>query len=233
MLAQARSSCDASPTSATPSNITLDLIHQLFTLFKEQVIGELNTIKAQLTVQGEYIDRLETYSRRNCILLHGVPEGEAKTEEQCLTAATGIFRTKLALNIAPPAIDRAHRLGPPRSGDTRPRPIIVKFKAYFDKRAVYTSKKLLKGQPLSISESLTKTRLSLMKRARDHFSMSRVWTSDGKVIVKVEGREHLCTVTTSRELDALIAAHPAPHTDTRPPLAHVNTRRGPAHVTSS
>lgn len=200
---------------------TIDLIQNLFSLFRGQVMGELSNIKAQIQAQGEHLDRLETYSRRNCILVHGIPEDQAKTEQECLQAATSLFNTKLRVNIATNQLDRAHRLGPPRSGSSpRPRPIIVKFRAYFDKKAVYSSKKALKGDACTITESLTRTRITILKRAREHFHLSRVWTSDGKIVVKVDGQERLATLSTHRELEALIAAHPSPaaigQTTTRP-----------------
>lgn len=232
--------------SSSQPNVALDLIQNLFVLFKEQVMGEINLIHARQVLQDEKLDSLETYSRRNCILVHGIPEDQARSEEECLTAATGMFSSKLGLNIPSNAIDRAHRLGPKRTQTNgsdrppRPRPVIVKFKAYYDKRAVFTNKRKLKGQTFSISESLTKSRLALLKRAREHFSAGMVWTSDGKVLIKIEGQSSLKTVTTTRELDALIASFPTPHpaaghmrpsphaTLTIPTssLANVTTKRG-------
>ncbi|KAL1454505.1 hypothetical protein WDU94_010745 [Cyamophila willieti] len=125
-----------------------------------------------------------------------------------------LLQRKLQVAIEPSALDRAHRLGPPRTGTSvRPRPVIVKFKAYFDKKAVFGAKSKLKGQKFLITESLTKTRHILLKKAKEHFSNNRTWTSDGKVVVKVEGEQNLKTLASHRELLALISAHPTPHPD--------------------
>uniref|UniRef100_A0A8D8QWG2 Uncharacterized protein n=1 Tax=Cacopsylla melanoneura TaxID=428564 RepID=A0A8D8QWG2_9HEMI len=233
MLAQARSEDPTNSAAAAGSKVTLDLIHQLFVMFKDQVMADISELRARLTSQDDHLDRLETYSRRNCVLVHGIPEAGAQSEEQCLMAACNLFSTKLQVATDPTSLDRAHRLGPPRSGpQTRPRPVIVKFKSYFDKRAVYTNKSKLKGQPELITESLTKTRHGIFNKARDHFSSRRVWTSDGKVIVKIEGAENLKVLATHRELEALIAAHPTPHPDAlryrerQQEFRNINSRRG-------
>ena len=40
---------------------------------------------------------------------------------------------------------------------------------------------------MSITESLTKIRMSALKEARNKFGFSTVWTADGKILYKEEG----------------------------------------------
>ena len=40
---------------------------------------------------------------------------------------------------------------------------------------------------MSITESLTKIRMSALKEARNKFGFSSVWTADGKILYKEEG----------------------------------------------
>ena len=40
---------------------------------------------------------------------------------------------------------------------------------------------------MSVSESLTKIRMSAFKEARNKFGYSSVWTADGKIVYKEEG----------------------------------------------
>ncbi|KAI5708309.1 hypothetical protein M8J77_020288 [Diaphorina citri] len=212
---------------------THDLARE-FREFRTSVLAELESLRTRCTAQEEHIDRLETYSRRTCILLHGVPEDVAQSEEDCLRAAGKLFKDKLQLDIPVARMERAHRLGPRRDGAApRARPIIVKFLCYTDKKAVFTNKKKLRGQPLTITESLTRTRLSILRNARAHFLPPNVWTADGKIIIKTDksgsndstfsptNTTKLITVTTQRELDTLIATSPAPESS----LRNVNMRR--------
>ena len=52
-------------------------------------------------------DAREQYSRRNCLLLHGVPETQVDTDNAVLSVAD----EKLGLNLTRDCIDRIHRLG--------------------------------------------------------------------------------------------------------------------------
>ena len=85
------------------------------------------------------------------------------------------------LDISPGYIDHTHRIGVPRWA------IIVKFVRYMDRTCVFTNKKRLKRKKMSITESLTKIRMSALKEARNKFGFSSVWTTDGKIIYKEEG----------------------------------------------
>ena len=61
-------------------------------------------------------------------------------------------------------IERTHRIRKPRDVGQKSRPIIVKFVAYNDRKNVFDRKKKLKGKNISITESLTATRMEkLMK----------------------------------------------------------------------
>ena len=67
------------------------------------------------------------------------------------------------------------------------RPIIVKFVRYVDRRCAFSNKKKLKGKNMSITESLTKIRMSALKEERNKFGYSSVWTAGGKIMYKEEG----------------------------------------------
>uniref|UniRef100_A0A8D9AU62 Uncharacterized protein n=1 Tax=Cacopsylla melanoneura TaxID=428564 RepID=A0A8D9AU62_9HEMI len=195
-----------SAATVAPNN-PLALLETSFNLFRSQVSEELKHIKVELSSHGTYLDRQETYSRRNCVLLHGVPEADAGTEEQCEAAALRVFADKLQVMVTSDQIDRSHRLGPKRGPAARPRPIIIKFISYKTKKLVYTNKKKLKDTHLLISESLTKLRMEILKTARESFEGRNVWTSDGKIIVKQETGQgtKFVSLTTKLELTDLLA----------------------------
>ena len=51
---------------------------------------------------------------------------------------------------------------------------------------VFNSKKRLKSKNFSITESLTKLRMSKLRAARDEYDFWNVWTVDGKILYKVD-----------------------------------------------
>ena len=90
------------------------------------------------------------------------------------------IKSEMDLDISPGDIDRTHRIGVPTKGKNTP--IIVKLFRYIDRRYVFTNKKRLKGKNMSITESLTKIRMSALKEARNKFGFSSVWTANGKIV---------------------------------------------------
>ena len=67
-------------------------------------------------------------------------------------------------------IDRSHRMGrtsPESAGTRKPRPMIVKFTSYEPRRAIFTSKRKLKGTHIVITENLTRRRVDLLRKSRD------------------------------------------------------------------
>ena len=101
-------------------------IHQL-----EKTIE--NLVEKQKSLLSE-IENLEQYSRRNCLVLHGVDESNDENTN-------------------------SHRLGKPKRTDNKPRPIIVKFACYTVRKEIFMNKRKLKGKRLLITESLTFSRM--------------------------------------------------------------------------
>ena len=121
------------------------------------------------------VDKQEQYSRRNCLLLHGIPRNNnEKTDDLCLAA----MNDHLELSITEADIERTHRIGKPRDSGQKSRPIIVKFVRYNDRKNVFNRKKKLKGKNIAITESLTATRIKKLKEAREIHDFKNVWTSD-------------------------------------------------------
>ena len=72
------------------------------------------------------IDRHEQYSRRNCILVHGVKESE---NEDTDVVVTETLNELLQEKITDVVIDRSHRIAKLKKGK-HSRPIIIKFARY-------------------------------------------------------------------------------------------------------
>ena len=87
---------------------------------------EKKTIQLQIELESrsDVLEDLQQYSRRNCLIVSGVPERRnEKTDDLIKNVAT-----KVGVEVQDQDIDRSHRLGAPKPG--RPRPIIVKFTRY-------------------------------------------------------------------------------------------------------
>ena len=141
-------------------------------------------------------DAQEQYSRRNCLLLHGVPETQVDTDNAVLS----VTNEKLGLNLTRECIDRSHRLGHSSSASNgKPRPIIVKLTSYDTRRKIFGAKRQLKGTRLVITENLTKRRSELLQKARLVDGVVATWTLDGRIVCLV-GNGRKVTVVTDRDL---------------------------------
>ena len=116
-------------------------------------------------------------SRRNCLILTGVPEVE---EEYTDDIVRDVAQKWLNVQLDIRSIHFSHQLGS-KTLHAKPRPIIVKLCNYHDKEKMYQTKKNLKGTKIMIVESLTKRRLELLKHAKEAFGATHVWKLDGKI----------------------------------------------------
>lgn len=203
--------------------INIDLLSRALEAFRKDVGVEMEAMKTNLTKSEDRQDQLEAYSRRNCLLVMGVPEAERETEEICSQKILEVFAGKLGVKIQSGDIERCHRLGT-KKDPTKHRPLIVKFWSYQNRRLIFSAKSRLKSTNLRICESLTKRRLSLLNQARDKYGVSKVWSSDGKILVKIpdaSGVEKRHVVTTQAHLDAIMAAA-TPTPTAAPPQSHTS-----------
>ena len=73
------------------------------------------------------MERQEHYSRRNCILIHGLKEEiDESTDDRVLK----LFREELNEDVLLADLDRTHRTGKKRYSSCKPHPVIVKFARY-------------------------------------------------------------------------------------------------------
>ena len=83
------------------------------------------------------LDRQAQYSRRNCILVHGMKESE---NEDTDTVVTETLNELLQEKLTDIDIDRSHRIGRLKKGK-QSRPIIIKFARYNIRNRVFKNKK--------------------------------------------------------------------------------------------
>nr|CAH7729994.1 unnamed protein product [Callosobruchus chinensis] len=148
-----------------------------YNTFKGDILNILQNIKTMLVNVDNRIDTIEMDSRRNVLLIHGIPE---KKEESVTGEVKTVLKTlKLNDDIFSENIEECHRFGLPKSDQTRrPRPVVVKFNNYTFKQAVWGAKKNLKGTNFMITEFLTKNRLNIYNEARKVFGNHKCWTTN-------------------------------------------------------
>ena len=150
-------------------------------------VGSLNLVNKKLnkTVDSllNQIDCNEQHNRNECLLLHGVPEGNSETPDQSADLFCKSITQNMGIDISVECIRRAHRLGQ-RKNTGKPRPIIARFWESKHRNGLYYKKKLCKGKSISITENLTKRRVTLKNETEKKFGPKNVWTKEGKIYAK-------------------------------------------------
>ena len=142
----------------------------------------LSLMSQRMDVMDKKLDKQEQYSRRNCILIHGIPEKKGEDTDEAILK---VIKEDVGESVDISDIDRSHRIGKFRSENPNPRPVIVKFARYHVRRKVFSNKKKLKGKTVSITESLTAKRMEILKKAREELGFKNVWTYDGNIMIKM------------------------------------------------
>ena len=149
-------------------------------------------LQAQIEELGLAADEAARYSRRNCLIISGIPELKKEDTDKIVIDIAKVNWLYIQLDIG--KIDRTHRLKV-KVSQGMPRPIMVKFCNYHDRERVYRAKRKIKGTKITITEHLTRSRYKLLKLAKEAFGVRNVWTLDGKIFtnkgVDAEGRRYL------------------------------------------
>ena len=74
--------------------------------------GEVSYLSEKLGKLEESIDAQQQYSRRNCLLLHGIEETKGEDTDNIVLE---VLNSGIDLNISKTALDRSRRIGNPKS----------------------------------------------------------------------------------------------------------------------
>ena len=142
---------------------------------------QYNTLFLKQRQLEERIIAVETYSRRDNLLINGIPESTTESQGDCLNLVRKLFEETMGINHAVQMeIASCHRLGRPPSSSSagtqsqnRPRTVIVRFKYYEDRQHVWQAKKTLKDSGYFINEDFPteiierrKTLIPIMQKAK-------------------------------------------------------------------
>ena len=146
----------------------------------EDIKSELDSLSTKIEKLEKLQDQQEQYSRRNCLLVHGIAEEKEEITDEVII---NTLNEKLDLDVTSRVLERTHRIAESKKtrGKTCP---IVKFFRYHDRNRVFRNKEKLKGQKISITEGLTKIRMDKLRQAEETYGFTNVWTNDGKILFK-------------------------------------------------
>ena len=142
--------------------------------------SELKNSNIKVEDLEKKIERQEQYSKRNCIIIHGLKE---EKNESTNDKVVKLFREELNEDVLLADLDRAHRIGKKRLKQ-KTTPSYRKICVIQYSQKVFKSKKKLKGKNISITENLTGYRMNILNEAREKFGFNNGWTYDGRILFK-------------------------------------------------
>ena len=151
-------------------------------------------LQKQVDELSQNVLDLDQYHRRVNLEISGVPE---RKEEEPMKIALQIAQV-VSSTVKADDIDIAHRIGKPKEGDRRPRPVIVRFNNRRARNAVYDERRKLKDFTIKdlgfqgrdriyINENLissTRELLGEANKARKSAGYKFLWTYNGRIYVK-------------------------------------------------
>ena len=173
--------------------ITNDLFKmQLEELINQSINKKMRDQEQKIKQQERQIEEMEQYSRRNCVVIHGLKhQNEENETEDTDDTAIKFFKNDLNIEVKMTDIDRSHRL------PSKNKPLIVKFVRHNMKSKIFAAKKNLRGKPIYLTESLTKTRLNCIRQLKEFKENKLIfsyWSWDGKLYYTKEKNGAVFTV---------------------------------------
>ena len=120
--------------------------------------AECQNLRAENIELKSQTNNLETYSRRDNLIIYGIPEQNGETASQCEASVRDLFVKKLQLTVQEAndiAFVRCHRLYRPRRNTMKP--IIVRFSNFKDREQIWIKKKMLTDKTVNIGEDFPKS----------------------------------------------------------------------------
>lgn len=187
--------------NAITLNITQEIQEKIVGLEKENQSLKASIQKQDETIQSlsERLEKIDQNNRNRAVRIYGI--GDEKDED------TGKIVLEMLKKMKITGIDRTHfekcyRIGKARRNKNRP--VYVSFVQTNVKNKVYGNKKYLKGTGIVMREDLTAEKLKLVKATVDKIgSGGQVWTSDGRIFVKIQTRDGILKIVSEEDVKKL------------------------------
>jgi hypothetical protein len=188
-------------------NSIMDRIFKLerdFTAEVTKISDRIDRLISYVKDNTQRVDDIDQERRAQSLIFQGVSESDTKPPDQQILE---IMKNKLEIfvprfpccednqaanhDLTPPyVIARAFRMGKPRTAaqiaELGPRPILVNFGSLYYRDKVFKSRSSLRGTKIYVSESLTKPRYELLRRAKELVGNKNAWSAEGKIFAIID-----------------------------------------------
>ena len=144
-----------------------------------------------------HLDELEQYSRRDNIVIRGVPEKDGESTSETVAE----LAQQVGVDCTPQDISTSHRVGKPQPNKARP--IVARFVRRDVRTDILKNKKKLKSTPykdVMMFEHLAPSRVRLLQAVKNDEATDKVWTIDGRVHCTLKGETGKHTITCPDDL---------------------------------
>ena len=152
-----------------------------------------NGLSAKNKRLTELQEAQDTYSRRENLVIRGVAECEAETEEQCVESVRQVLINNFGIDentVSKMVIVRCHRIGTKDNNGLYQRPIIVRFLDYNHRKLVWGKRTVLANTPISVSENFgngvehrRKLLYPIMKKAKHSPNYQKTYIKGDRLVV--------------------------------------------------
>ena len=138
----------------------------------EDTKQQLEKLQKENEILNKSVIDLKARSMHDNLIFYNLPESK---DEDTTNLIHGLLEEKLDIKDARVnvKIDRSHRLGKPKSGTTRPRPIVAKFNYFQDREQIRRNARKLKGTKLAIGEQFPEEIMKIRKELYPEFKKAR------------------------------------------------------------
>ena len=177
----------------------------------EELLARVIKLEAKVDQTAYDVDEVESYSRRSCLIVHGLKPQHGKTDEQTfLSLCDDKFSN---CSITSYHIGKIHRIRNTQRQTTHPdKPdiLVVKFAQDRYRDLIFKNKKNLKDSGITITEMLTAKRSALLKTCLEKIPGGRdqrsIWTDNGKILVKL-GTQNPIHIKCTNDIDTLLSSN--------------------------
>ena len=96
--------------------------------------SDMGNMNEKIEKLERIVDRQEKQSRRNCLLLRGIAEGEREDTDELVSE---ILNEKMHIDLTPSDLGRAHSIVQKKVLSNKPRAFIIKFVRYNTRKRIF------------------------------------------------------------------------------------------------
>jgi len=168
--------------------------------------NRITTLTKELDEVREQLNQREQYQRLDNLRIHGLPDEDKETIQDCQKKVEKFFVKDLGITEKID-ISVAHRLG--RPSEHYNRPVVVKLVKRRDKNTIFKARAKLRDAKSSIyiSEDMTQANMRLIRDLKKNERIKSVWTFNGKINVEGTNGKKLFDITRSTDVNGLLSRY--------------------------